>query len=68
MKYKVINDDVMALLLKNMDGNKSPSSDGYHLCFIKEIAEYIANLNLLMTTKFYRMIYHSCAHGLGNGY
>ena len=29
---------------------------------------YIVKLNLLMTTKFYRMIYLSCAYGLRNGY
>ena len=41
MKYKIISDDEIALLLKNMDGNKSPSPDGYHPCFIIEIAEFI---------------------------
>ena len=34
MEYNIISDDEIALLLKNMDGNKSPSPDGYHPCFI----------------------------------
>ena len=25
-----------------MDGNKAPSLDGYHPCFVKEIAEFIS--------------------------
>ena len=41
MEYNIISDDEIALLLKNMDGNKSPSSDGYHPCFIKELADFI---------------------------
>ena len=41
MKYKIISNDEIALLLKNMDGNKSLSPDGYHPCFIKEIADFI---------------------------
>ena len=35
MEYNIVSDDEIALLLKNMDGNKSPSLDGYHPCFIK---------------------------------
>ena len=41
MEYNIISDDEIALLLKNMDGNKSPSPDGYHPCFIKELADFI---------------------------
>ena len=40
MEYNIISDEI-ALLLKNMDGNKSPSPDGYHPCFIKELADFI---------------------------
>ena len=41
MEYNIISDDEIAILLKNMDGNKSPSPDGYHPCFIKELADFI---------------------------
>ena len=40
MEYR-ISDDEIALLLKNMDENKSPSPDRYNPCFIKEIADFI---------------------------
>ena len=39
MKQLKINNES---LLKNMDGNKAPSPDGYHPCFIKELAEFIS--------------------------
>ena len=41
MEYNIISDDEIALLLRNIDGNRSPSPDGYNPCFIKELADFI---------------------------
>ena len=42
MFYETIKNKDIKSLLKNMDGNKVPSHDGYHPCFVKELAEFIS--------------------------
>ena len=42
MLYEAIKNKDIESLLKNMDGNKAPSPDGYHPCFVKELAEFIS--------------------------
>ena len=42
MLLQTISVQTLESLLKKMDANKSPSPDGYHPYFIKEIAEYIS--------------------------
>ena len=40
--YEAIKNKYIESLLKNIDGNKAPSPDGYHPCFVKELAEFIS--------------------------
>ena len=40
--YEAIKNKDIESLLKNMYGNKAPSPDGYHPCFVKELAEFIS--------------------------
>ena len=42
MLYEAIKNKDIESLLKNMDGNKAPSPDGYDPCFVKELAEFIS--------------------------
>ena len=42
MLYEAIKNNDIESLLKNMDGNKAPSLDGYHPCFVKELVEFIS--------------------------
>ena len=41
MLYEAIKNKDIESLLKNMDGNKTPSPDGYHPCFVKDLTEFI---------------------------
>ena len=42
MHYEAIKNKDIESLLKNMEGTKAPSPDGYHPCFVKELAEFIS--------------------------
>ena len=42
MLYVAIKNKDIESLLKNMVGNKAPSPDGYHPCFVKQLAEFIS--------------------------
>ena len=42
MLYEAIKNKDIESLLKNIDGTKAPSPDGYHPCFVKELAEFLS--------------------------
>ena len=42
MLYEAIKNKDIESLLKNIYRNKAPSPDGYHPCFVKELAEFIS--------------------------